>query len=233
MVLVSVSLCRVAACRCSSSAALAWMCVECLRRGQPSIVGLMNGSIAGLVAITPASGYVDPSGAFFVGLAGGLACFYGVKIKVQFEFDDALDCFGIHAVGGIVGNILVGCLAQESIGGVNGAFYGNAGQLAKQVYGILFTVAFSSVGTAAILFLVDHTIGLRLSTQLERSGMDRAVHNTNMYSQLAISSSAKPSETGSGAGSAPAYTPRGSAGFTPRADGLQGSVLEGFPRNSP
>ena len=173
------------------------MCVESLLSGQPSIVGLMNGSIAGLVAITPCSGYVDPSGSFVVGISGGLACFYGVKIKEIFEFDDALDCFGIHAVGGIVGNLLVGCLAKESIGDVNGAFYGNGHQFVKQIYGTLFTIAFSSVMTAVILFIVDKLIGLRLSTQEERSGMDRAVHNTSMYSQLATVRSKPMSTTSS------------------------------------
>jgi hypothetical protein len=163
------------------------MFIEFVANGQPSIVGLMNGSIAGLVAVTPCSGHVDPAGSFFVGLAGGLACFFGVKIKDRFEFDDSLDCFGIHGIGGIVGNILVGCLAKESIGGVNGAFYGNGNQLAKQIYGTLFTIAYSSLGTALILYCIDHTIGLRLSEQEERSGMDRVVHNTNMYSQLSLS----------------------------------------------
>ena len=152
--------------------------------GQPSIVGLMNGSIAGLVAITPCSGYVSPSGSFFVGLCGGISCFFGIKIKKYFRFDDALDCFGIHAVGGIVGNLLVGCFAQEAIGGANGAFFGNGHQLIKQIYGTLFTITYSAVGTAIIFYSISITIGLRLSPKDERSGMDRVVHNTSMYSQL-------------------------------------------------
>lgn len=174
----------------SSSAGLIWMLMELIYNGQPSIVGLMNGSIAGLVTITPCAGYISPSGSFFVGLIGGIGCFYGVKIKTRFEFDDALDCFGIHAVGGILGNLSVGCFAQESIGGVDGAFYGNGTQLAKQIYGTLLTIGYCAVCTALVFYFIEFTMGLRLSEMEERSGMDRVVHNTNMYSQLALPSNA-------------------------------------------
>jgi hypothetical protein len=168
----------------SSLASLTWMSLDLLFTGKPSVVGIINGSLAGLVAITPAAGYVNPTGAFIIGVAGGIACSQGVKIKNYFNFDDALDAFGIHAVGGVVGGLLVGCLAMESIGEVRGLFYGNPKQLGLQLYGMSVTIAWSVIGTGIIMLTVDMVFGLRVSASKELIGLDRTQHASTMYSQI-------------------------------------------------
>jgi hypothetical protein len=148
------------------------------------IVIFLSGCIAGLVAITPAAGYVNPTGAFIIGAAGGIACSQGVKIKNYFNFDDALDAFGIHAVGGVVGGLLLGCFATEHVGGNNGLFYGNPRQLGLQFYGIVVTMLWSGVMTGLIFVGVDKTIGLRVDPRIELAGLDRAEHGSTMDAQM-------------------------------------------------
>lgn len=162
---------------CTAAAALTWMFVEWGLRGKPSILGIISGAIAGLVAITPASGYVDPKGALMIGIAAGIICYWGATgLKRMFGYDDSLDVFGIHGMGGIVGALLTGVFAVEAIGGTPGLLEGNTGQVWTQFVGILATVAWSGFATFVILKVLDMIIGLRISTEDEVEGMDISLH---------------------------------------------------------
>jgi Amt family ammonium transporter len=133
--------------------------------------------VAGLVAITPASGYVGPMGAFVIGVAAGIVCYWGVTgLKHFFGYDDALDAFGVHAVGGATGAILTGVFAVAAYGGTAGLIEGNPGQLLNQVIGVVCVFVYDVVVTLIILKLVDMTIGLRVSEDVEREGLDLALH---------------------------------------------------------
>ncbi len=158
---------------CAATAALTWMFVEWMVLKKPSVLGILSGAIAGLVAITPASGYVDPMGAPFIGLAAGLVCFIAsVKIKHMFGYDDSLDVFGIHGVGGIVGAILTGVFAVEAIGGTAGSM----GQVMIQLQGIAATLLWSGIATFVILKVIDVIIGLRVEKDAEVEGLDINLH---------------------------------------------------------
>jgi ammonium transporter, Amt family len=161
----------------TAAAALAWMFAEWLRAGKPSVLGIISGAVAGLVAITPASGFVDPSGALIIGIAAGILCYFAAtSMKHAFGYDDSLDVFGIHGVGGIVGAILTGVFASEAIGGKPGLLDGNPGQIMPQIYGVLATVIWSGVVSLIILKLIDATIGLRVSQDVERDSLDLQLH---------------------------------------------------------
>ena len=160
-----------------ATASIMWMVIDILSCGVPRFDGIMNGCIGGLVAITPCAGYVDPSGAFIVGVLGGLAVSQGVKIKKYFKFDDALDAFGIHGVTGVVGVLLTGLLSQPAISGSGGdeagLFYGGPVIFfAKEIAAIIFTIVWSCLCTTIILKLVDLVIGLRVSQAKELMGLD-------------------------------------------------------------
>lgn len=173
-------------------ASIAWMLTEVIFRKKPSVLGMVNGAIAGLVCITPGCGFVDPNGAFFFGLIGGVGCYFGAQLKHWlFHIDDALDAFGVHAIGGIIGGILVGFFAnpQVSAGGAHlpgtdtlytGVFYGSTNigghQLAYQLAGILISIAWSAIVSFIILKGLDLTIGLRVSEQDEEEGLDASLH---------------------------------------------------------
>jgi Amt family ammonium transporter len=153
------------------------MLVEWLIRGKPTVIGICSGAVAGLVAITPASGYVGPMGAFVIGVAAGIVCYWGVTgLKHFFGYDDALDVFGVHAVGGATGAILTGVFAVAAYGGTAGLIEGNPGQLLNQVIGVVCVFVYDVVVTLIILKLVDMTIGLRVSEDVEREGLDLALH---------------------------------------------------------
>jgi ammonium transporter, Amt family len=161
----------------TAAAALAWMFAEWLRAGKPSVLGIISGAVAGLVAITPASGFVDPSGALIIGIAAGILCYFAAtSMKHAFGYDDSLDVFGIHGVGGIVGAILTGVFASEAIGGKPGLLDGNPGQIMPQIYGVLATVIWSGVVSLIILKVIDATIGLRVSQDVERDSLDLQLH---------------------------------------------------------
>ena len=134
-------------------------------------------AIAGLVAITPAAGFVDLRGALVIGLAAGALCYWGaVWLKPKFGYDDSLDVFGIHGIGGIVGALLTGVFAVEAIGGTPGLIEGNAVQVAIQAWGILATMAYCAIATAVILKILDVTLGLRVAPETERDGLDLGLH---------------------------------------------------------
>jgi Amt family ammonium transporter len=161
----------------TAAAALSWMFIEWLKMGKPSVLGILSGAVAGLVAITPAAGFVDPSGALFIGIAAGIICFFAAtSMKHAFGYDDSLDVFGIHGVGGIVGAILTGVFAVEAVGGTAGVLEGNLSQLMPQVYGVLATVIWSGVVSLIILKLIDATIGLRVREDIERDSLDLQLH---------------------------------------------------------
>ncbi|MGH6916514.1 MAG: ammonium transporter, partial [Geminicoccaceae bacterium] len=161
----------------TAAAALAWMFAEWIKADRPSVLGIISGAVAGLVAITPAAGFVGPGGALVIGIAAGILCYLAAtSMKHAFGYDDSLDVFGIHGVGGIVGAILTGVFASEAIGGRAGMLEGNLGQLMPQIYGILATVVWSGLVSLAILKLIDATIGLRVSEDIERDSLDLQLH---------------------------------------------------------
>jgi len=161
----------------AAAAALSWMAAEWILRGKPSVLGIISGAVGGLVAITPASGFVDPRGALIIGLVAGIACFWGATgMKRMFGYDDSLDVFGVHGVGGIVGAVLTGVFAVEAIGGTPGLIEGNPGQVLTQLWGIVATVFYCAAATFVILKAVDLIIGLRVPEEDERHGLDLALH---------------------------------------------------------
>jgi Amt family ammonium transporter len=163
----------------TATAALTWMFVEWGLKGKPSVLGIISGAVAGLVAITPASGFVDPRGALIIGIAAGIACYWGATgLKSLFGYDDSLDAFGVHAVGGTVGALLTGVLAVAVVGGdgKSGLIDGNPHQVLTQLYGILVTGGYDAIASLILLKLVDLTIGLRVDVDTEREGLDLAIH---------------------------------------------------------
>ncbi len=163
----------------TATAALTWMFVEWIARGKPSVLGIISGAVAGLVAITPASGFVDPRGALVIGIAAGIACYWGATgLKHMFGYDDSLDAFGVHGVGGAVGALLTGVFAVAAVGGEgkSGLIDGNAHQVITQLYGIGVTAGYCAIATLVILKILDVTLGLRVDTETERDGMDLAIH---------------------------------------------------------
>jgi Amt family ammonium transporter len=158
-------------------AGFTWMIVEWMMRGKPTVIGICTGAVAGLVAITPASGFVGPVGSAAIGVAAGIVCYWGCTgLKHMFGYDDALDAFGVHAVGGIVGALLTGVFAIESYGGTAGLIEGNAMQVVNQIEGIAIIVVYDAVVSLIILKVVDLVIGLRVPPEIEREGLDLALH---------------------------------------------------------
>ncbi len=161
----------------TAAAALAWMFAEWMSKGKPSVLGIASGAVAGLVAITPASGFVGPMGALAIGLAAGVVCFWGAtSLKHMLGYDDSLDAFGVHGIGGIVGAILTGVFAVKDIGGTAGMLEGNGGQVMTQLIGVGSTVVYSAIGTFIILKVIDMVIGLRVAEEEEREGLDVSLH---------------------------------------------------------
>ena len=158
-------------------AAFTWMLVEWAHRGKPTVVGICSGAVAGLVAITPASGFVGPVGSMCIGVAAGVLCYWGVTgLKHLHGVDDALDCFGVHAVGGMAGAILTGVFAISQYGGTSGLIEGNAGQVINQIEGVVIVLVYDAVVSLIILKIIDAVIGLRVNEEVEREGLDLALH---------------------------------------------------------
>lgn len=165
----------------TAAAALGWMFSEWVSHGKPSVLGIASGAVAGLVAITPASGFVGPMGALVIGIAAGVLCFLSAtKLKRALHYDDSLDVFGVHGVGGIVGALLTGVFAAASLGGSK-ADLDIAGQLWIQLKGVLVTVVFSGIGTFVILKVLDMVMGLRATPEQETEGLDLALHDERGY----------------------------------------------------
>jgi Amt family ammonium transporter len=161
----------------TAAAALSWMVTEWLTKGKPSLLGIASGAVGGLVAITPASGFVLPSGALAIGIVAGILCYWGATwLKNTLGYDDSLDVFGVHGVGGIVGALLTGVFAAESVGGVPGLLEGNPGQVGIQVWGIAATTVWCAIASFVILKAVDALVGLRVDVETEREGLDLRLH---------------------------------------------------------
>jgi Amt family ammonium transporter len=163
-------------------AALVWMFIEWASRGKPSVLGILSGAVAGLGTITPAAGFVEPWAAMVIGLLAGAICYWtSVVLKTRLGYDDSLDVFGVHGVGGIVGTILTGIFATRVINDVAkgqavGLVDGHGGQILTQLYGVLVVGAFSAAGTWIILKAVDVLVGLRVTRDEEIEGLDTALH---------------------------------------------------------
>jgi ammonium transporter, Amt family len=178
----------------TAAAAVSWMLVEWVHRGKPSLLGGVTGAVAGLVAVTPPSGFAGPIGAIVLGLAVSPICyFFCSTIKNKFKYDDSLDVFGVHCIGGIVGALATGVLVNPALGGQGvmdflktpGSIeflYDANFQIMAQVKAVLFTLAYSGILTAIIGFIVHKTIGLRVSSDVEREGLDLAEHGERAYS---------------------------------------------------
>ncbi len=168
----------------TAAAALSWMFVEWVHAGKPTVVGISSGIIAGLVAITPAAGFVNVVGALIIGAIAGAASYYCVAVlKQKFGYDDALDVFGIHGISGIIGAILTGVFADPAIGGEDavGMLYGNAGQVITQIIGVIATIIYSAVMTAIIIFIAKAVTGLRVKPEAEDEGLDKSEHGESAY----------------------------------------------------
>ena len=166
----------------TASATLGWMAAEWIKLGKPSILGAVTGAVAGLVAITPASGSVGPMGAIVVGLASGVLCFWAAtSLKRALGYDDSLDAFGVHGIGGIVGALLTGIFAAESLGGQGLIADSIGGQFVVQLIGVVFTIVYCGVLSFILLKIVDAIIGLRVSQDEETEGLDISLHDERGY----------------------------------------------------
>ncbi len=170
----------------TAAAALTWMFAEWISHGKPSALGLVSGAVAGLVAITPASGYVGPMGALAIGAASGYGCYFAVvKIKRRFGYDDSLDAFGVHGVGGIIGALLTGVFVDARFGGVGlGEGVSIVAQLGKQAVGVGATILWCGFVSFVILKVLDKVIGLRVSEEDEEEGLDLVLHDEQGYNLL-------------------------------------------------
>jgi Amt family ammonium transporter len=169
----------------TAAAALAWMVAEWIYRGKPTVLGAASGAVAGLVAITPASGFVGPLPSIVIGIGAGVFCYLAVLWKSKLGYDDSLDVVGIHGIGGTWGALATGLFASKAINaaGADGLFFGNPGQLGIQFVAVLVSWVFAFVGTFVILKVVDLTMGLRVSTEEERIGLDITQHEERAYSR--------------------------------------------------
>jgi Amt family ammonium transporter len=167
----------------TAAAALSWMFSEWTVHGKPSVLGIASGAVAGLVAITPASGTAGPLGGLIIGLVSGSCCFLAsTKLKRALGYDDSLDVFGVHAIGGIVGAILTGVFAAPALGGAGFAKETMAAQVWVQFVGVAFTVVYTVILSYIILKVVDAIIGLRVNEEQETEGLDIALHDERGYS---------------------------------------------------
>jgi Amt family ammonium transporter len=168
----------------SSVAALSWLLVEWFHKGKPTTLGAATGAVTGLVAITPASGFVGPVSAIIIGALAGMICYVGVLLKSKFRYDDSLDVVGIHGLGGTWGALATGLFASKAVNeaGSNGLFFGNPGQLVTQFVSVIVTIVFAFVMTFVILKFVNAVIGIRVRDEEEEKGIDISLHDEKAYS---------------------------------------------------
>jgi Amt family ammonium transporter len=167
----------------TAGAALSWILAEAVHRGKPTTLGIASGALAGLVAVTPAAGFVGPVPALFIGFIAGLLCYMGVFAKFKGGYDDALDVVGIHGVGGVWGALATGLFAAKywNPSGADGLLLGNFSQIAIQGTGVVVTVAYSLLVTFLIVWLLERSLGLRVSPEAEQSGLDLTEHLESGY----------------------------------------------------
>lgn len=168
----------------SITAGLVWMALEWLILKKPTSLGLMTGFIAGLATVTPASGFVDVWEGVALGFFGAIACYWAVVyLKTKLGYDDALDVFGVHGVGGVVGSLLLGILAKPSVNEASGLLFGNPSQLWSQLLGVVAVGLYSAIATGIIFLLLKAIVGLRVSPDMETEGLDRAFHGEEAYNR--------------------------------------------------
>jgi Amt family ammonium transporter len=178
----------------AAGGALTWALVEWWRKGKPSVLGAAAGMVAGLAAITPASGFVTAPVGFSIGALAGISCYFAVtRLKARFRYDDALDVFGVHGVGSVIGMVMVGLFADPAINPAIGSTYrahgvvqslaGGAGQLLNQLIGVAFTVVFAGVGSYVLYKIVDKLLGMRVDEEDEYTGLDITQHGESAYSE--------------------------------------------------
>jgi Amt family ammonium transporter len=160
----------------TAAASLAWMAVEWQTRGKPSVIGIISGAVAGLVAVTPACGFVGLGGALIIGAVAGFICFYACSLKFKLGFDDSLDVFGVHCIGGIIGALLTGFFAIKEIGGTDGSW----AQFLAQCEGVGVTLIYGAIVSYAILKIIDVIMGLRVDEETEYNGLDLAIHGNKI-----------------------------------------------------
>ncbi len=167
----------------AASATVTWVVIEWLHRGKPTMFGAATGSIAGLATITPAAGFVGPLPALLIGIAAGILCYTALNAKTRFGYDDSLDAFGVHGVGGTLGTLMVGLFASIAMNpaGANGAFFGNPGQFIVQTEAVAMVALYSFVVSFIILKVLDATVGLRIHTDHETEGLDISQHGEAGY----------------------------------------------------
>jgi Amt family ammonium transporter len=176
----------------AATAAIGWAAAEWIRNGKPSVLGAISGCVAGLVAITPASGFVTPMAALLIGLIAGVFCYFMVAVvKARLGYDDSLDAFGVHGAGGTIGALLTGAFATRLINPVFkdaqgralavGMIDGNYRQLGNQLVGVLIAITLAAVGTYLILYIVDFVLGVRVSGDDEVQGLDLTQHGEEGY----------------------------------------------------
>jgi ammonium transporter, Amt family len=167
----------------AAAATLAWMFAEWASRGKPTVLGAASGAVAGLVAITPAAGFVGPVSSILIGIGGGVLCFTACNLKSKFGYDDSLDVVGVHGIGGTWGAIATGLFASKAINeaGADGLFFGNPGLLVSQVLAVAATWVFAFVGSVVLLKIVDAVVGLRVTDEDEFAGLDLSQHSENAY----------------------------------------------------
>ena len=168
----------------AATAALTWMLIDLITTKKPTILGICTGAIAGLAAITPASGVSGPVGALIIGFASGAICWYfSIKVKTMLGYDDSLDVVGVHGVGGLVGTLLAAVVAVAALGGTenDAENYNMGAQLFTQAKGSLFTIVFTAVVTVVILLIIKHTVGLRVDEADESIGLDQSAHGETAY----------------------------------------------------
>ena len=158
-------------------AATAWALMEQVRQGSPTTLGVASGAVAGLVAITPAAGFVNPIGAVIIGIAAGVICYLALQLKFKFNFDDSLDVVAVHFVGGVLGALLLGILADEAIGGIAGSVE----QLGRQALSVGIAIAYSFIISYALARILDAIMGLRVTEDAERRGIDISLHDEQSY----------------------------------------------------
>lgn len=170
----------------AAAGSLAWMMMEWVKHGKPSVLGIVTGMVAGLGTITPASGYVGPGGALLIGFSAGIVCYFATQmVKMKFKIDDSLDVFPVHGMGGILGTLLAGFFASSELGVFSGQGYAEgvtmAGQMKVQVIGVLSTLIYTAVVTFVLLKLVDVMVGLRVDDEQETQGLDLSQHDERGY----------------------------------------------------
>ncbi len=171
----------------AAAAAVSWALMEWIFAGKPTMIGTVSGAVAGLVAITPAAGFVDAGGAIVIGLVVSIICYMMVAfVKTKLGYDDTLDAFGVHCIGGIWGALATGLFAQKAVNsaGADGLFYGNPAQFIIQIKAVLFTLVYSAVVTWVICFVVDKVMGLRAASEDEVMGLDLSQHHERAYTIL-------------------------------------------------